>query len=708
VITELTGQPMHPSSGGELRCSCPFHDDNHPSLRINVEKGVWHCDPCGIGGDVFEFVQRVRSCSFREGLAFLAERSGMGTIDGDGRQIVATYNYVDEAGRLRYQTVRFAPKDFRQRRPDDHNGWIWDLRSVQPLLYRLPELQGRNVIVVVEGEKDVDRAWSMGIPATCNHGGAKKWKATHAEQLVAARVRHVIVVADNDEPGQKHALIVAASCRNAGLTVQVIQLPGLPPKGDLSDWLDAAHTAQDLVALAKQVPPSVPPSPASTQTLVPAAESARSEPINLADLLLAIVTFIRRYVVMTDHQAFVAALWVAHTYVSAAFDVTPYLNIQSATPRAGKTRLMEVLRLIVFNAWFTARTSAAALVRKIDMAAPTLLFDERDATFRGDPELAQTLRGLLNAGYKRGGAVSLCVGVGAAIDVKDFNAFCPKALGGLGNLPDTVGDRSIDIILRRRIKSTEPVEKFRARTAEGQAAVLTRQLAAWALAATTLLRDASPVEIDLNNDRAEEVWEPLLQVAALAGPEYLERARSAAFALSGTDATDDDAIGIELLRDIREIFRRTGDPPALATKYLRNELVALEERPWANFGRAEKPITPHRLTRLLADFEVVAGGPMWLAGKTVRGFRRDAFLDAWERYCGPEVLGRKAINEHGPDLENSESLGSPDLTNPKPARKLRHSGRPNDLTVPRPAETGGPPNAHQAGPEAADRERFEL
>jgi hypothetical protein len=123
-----------------------------------------------------------------------------------------------------------------------------------------------------------------------------------------------------------------------------------------------------------------------------------------AELLKELSYFIRRFVWLTDAQATVLALWVIHTHALAAADLTPYLSIASAEKQSGKTRLLEVLKLCVANPWFTGRTSAAALVRKIASDTPTLLLDETDATFKQNQEYTEALRGILNSGYARGGA----------------------------------------------------------------------------------------------------------------------------------------------------------------------------------------------------------------------------------------------------------------------------------------------------------------
>jgi hypothetical protein len=258
VIPALLNELAH-EVGGEIKVRCPWHEDTRPSLRINPVKAVWHCDPCAKGGDIFRFVKEWRGCTFSDALRFLAERAGLnGSSSASARREIATYDYTDETGALLYQVVRFEPKNFRQRRPDGADGWIWNLNGTRRVLYRLPELKDREAVFVPEGEKDVDRAWSLGLPATCNLGGAGKWRDEYAGQLVAAGVKRVAVIPDADDPGRAHAEDVARSCHHAGLAVRVVTLPDVPPKGDLSDYL-TTHTKDDLLATIRAAPPYVPP-----------------------------------------------------------------------------------------------------------------------------------------------------------------------------------------------------------------------------------------------------------------------------------------------------------------------------------------------------------------------------------------------------------------------------------------------------------------
>src|SRR5262249_47955765 len=140
---------------------------------------------------------------------------------------------------------------------------------------------------------------------------------------------------------------------------------------------------------------------------------------------------------------------------------TPYLAIHSAEKQSGKTRLLEVLELLVHKPWLTGRVTAPCLIRKVDHVSPTLLLDESDAAFNGEKEYAEALRGILNTGHREDGKASCCVGQGANVTFKDFRTYCAKAVAGIGrNLPDTVMDRSIPILLKRQVAG-EKVARFR-------------------------------------------------------------------------------------------------------------------------------------------------------------------------------------------------------------------------------------------------------
>ncbi len=186
-----------------------------------------------------------------------ARMASHGASDGQ-RRIVATYDYRDEAGDLLFQAVRYLPKGFKQRRPDGAGGWVWNLKDVRLIPYRLPELRAADLaatVYVVEGEKDVENLRALGYVATCNAMGAGKWRAEYNAFL---RGRQVVILPHHDKAGADHARTVASALIGIAASVKVLELPGLPDTGDVSDWLTMGGTAERLTALTDATPEYAP------------------------------------------------------------------------------------------------------------------------------------------------------------------------------------------------------------------------------------------------------------------------------------------------------------------------------------------------------------------------------------------------------------------------------------------------------------------
>ena len=235
--------------GDQWEGLCPAHDDTDPSLSITAENGKVLL--CCHAGCLTEDVVAALGLS----MADLFDEERPRRESGQGREIVATYDYVDETGRLLFQTVRFRPKGFAQRRPDGADGWLWDLKGVRRVLYRLPKVlaaaaRGQRVYKP-EGEKDVHALEKLGLTATTNAGGAGKWLKAYSESLRGA---HVVILPDNDPAGGKHGEKVAASLQGMAASVKMVHLAGLPEGGDVSDWLAAGHTREELEALVEAAP----------------------------------------------------------------------------------------------------------------------------------------------------------------------------------------------------------------------------------------------------------------------------------------------------------------------------------------------------------------------------------------------------------------------------------------------------------------------
>ena len=358
---------------------------------------------------------------------------------------------------------------------------------------------------------------------------------------------------------------------------------------------------------------------------------------DLADLLEKVVRTLRRFVLLNEHQTTAIALWIAHTHAFEAAECTPYLSINSVEKQSGKTRLLEVLEFLVADPWLTARTSAANLKNKIEADHPTVLLDESDTAFKLDKEYSEALRGVLNAGYRRRGRLSNSIKVNGNWVNKDFSVFSPKAIAGIGQLPDTVQDRSISIVMRRAAPS-EKVEAFRERDARPELEPIQATLSEWAVWHVDALEAARPDMPRALSDRAMDTWEPLMAIADSAGEGWPHRAREAAVALASQTATDADSLRVRLLRDIKDIFENRGfiriPTPALVAA-----LVDIDVAPWGDLKG--KPLDNHFLARMLRNYPVKP--TIWKEGDhTVRGYRKDDFLDAWSRY----VVGSETVETH--------------------------------------------------------------
>lgn len=240
VLARLAG--VHRNGSGAT-AKCPAHDDRRNSLSV------------GEGDEGRALLKCHAGCSSDE----IVARLGLAAADlfvprQAAKQVVAEYAYRNAAGTALYVVERREPKDFRQRRPDGAGGWIWNLQGVEPLPYRLPEMLAAplETIVIVEGEKDADRLAELGFIATTNSGGAGKWRPELSRHFAG---RKVVIIPDNDDAGTKHALGVATALRSLASTVSVLHLPDLPPKGDVSDWLNGGGTAEQLRTMIGTVRP---------------------------------------------------------------------------------------------------------------------------------------------------------------------------------------------------------------------------------------------------------------------------------------------------------------------------------------------------------------------------------------------------------------------------------------------------------------------
>lgn len=236
-------------TGDGWSAQCPTHDDQKNSLTVNA------------GTDYEALLFCHAGCTYKQ----IAEALNLKQTKRGAKRIVAEYDYYDEQGELLYQTVRYEPKTFRQRRPDGQGGWVWKTKDMRRILYRLPELLEADpsmTVFVCEGEKDVEALLEQGLVATTNVGGAGKWRDEYNEHLVG---RDVVVLPDNDDAGRRHAEQVARSLQGVASSVRMVRLPELSEHGDVYDWLKSGNTSDALLALAEAAPDWTPSAEAEAE-----------------------------------------------------------------------------------------------------------------------------------------------------------------------------------------------------------------------------------------------------------------------------------------------------------------------------------------------------------------------------------------------------------------------------------------------------------
>ncbi len=351
------------------------------------------------------------------------------------------------------------------------------------------------------------------------------------------------------------------------------------------------------------------------------------EPVDGVELLGSLSSNIRRHIVMFDHTADSAALWVLHSYLLDCFGISPRLAITSPEKGCGKTTALDVVSRLVSRPLPTANASAAAIFRVVELIRPTLLIDEADTFLRENEEL----RGILNSGHRQGGSVIRTVG--EEFEPRSFSTYSACAIALIGKLPATLADRSVSIELRRR-RPDEPIEQFRFDRTE-HLDQLARKAARWARDNADRVRSADPDMPDGVFNRAADNWRPLLVIADAVGGEWPARARRAVQCTSATATGDDQSARVLLLTDIRAIFaERKLD--RLSSADLVMALVAIEGRPWAEW-KAGKPISANGLARMLAPFGV-GSATVRIGTGTPKGYLVAQFDDAFARYLPSKVI----------------------------------------------------------------------
>jgi hypothetical protein len=350
-------------------------------------------------------------------------------------------------------------------------------------------------------------------------------------------------------------------------------------------------------------------------------------------ILNEVRAFISRFCAFPDDHCLTAVtLWAVHAHMAGHFHISPRLALLSPEPASGKTRVLEILELLTPESMLAISPAPAPIFRTLEKNLVTLLFDEVDAVFklRGKSDNNEDLRALLNAGYKRGAFIHRCVG--PKHEVVKFPVFCPVALAGLGDLPDTIMSRSIIIRMRRRAPN-ERVEEFRIRRNEPEGHLIRDRLEVWAEGVGEAVGDAEPLLPPGVEDRPAEIWEPLIAIADAAGGIWPEAARVACSHLVRIAEDRSASLGLRLLADLRTIF---GEAQTLHTETIITRLCDAEQldsdAPWSSLRG--NPIDGRVLARMLKPYGIKSQ-KVNIDGRSLQGYRRESLWDPWERYLPP-------------------------------------------------------------------------
>ena len=351
------------------------------------------------------------------------------------------------------------------------------------------------------------------------------------------------------------------------------------------------------------------------------------DPVDGIEVFELVRSTFTRFIVLFDHADVVLTLWVMHAHAHSASMISPILCVNSAEKGSGKTTLLDVIGALVPRVLSVANTTVAAVFRAIEAFAPTLLIDEADSFFRDNDEL----RGILNAGHRRGGSVLRVVGDDHT--PKQFSVWSPKAIALIGNLPGTLEDRSVIVNMRRASADEfQEIDRFRLDRHPEELRPVSRKAARWVVDHRKELNMSDPVMPQCLYGRAADNWRPLLAIAEAVGGEWPGFAREAAVAIAGR--SENESNGVLLLEDLRRLFDRTEAGGRLIERWpssqLVEELVKLEARPWPEFSRG-RPLTVRQLARLLRPFEIQPK-KFRFGDSTAQGYERDQFADAWNRY----------------------------------------------------------------------------
>jgi hypothetical protein len=406
-----------------------------------------------------------------------------------------------------------------------------------------------------------------------------------------------------------------------------------------------------------------------------------------AGILAQVQQFLRRYIVLDDQYLLAASAWVMASWLSEIWSRFPHLAITSPEMRCAKTRLLEVLKVITRNSFYTTNLTPAVLYRLIEREEGLLTFlvDECQSLSRLGSETSEVVRELLNSAIEREAIVWRC---GGAKNDKliPFRMYCPKAFAMIGAPDPVLADRCLQVALRRKTKE-EHVERAYLDAIKADGAPIQQSLLDWStkvIAEWGLERQGNVAEVyqkikpfDIENDRMAELLLPLQTVLTLEDEtEALLGLQAYARSLDERDQLEESrTVGVILLAALRELFypKVTGvRKDFLSTQEIVRRLIKREHEPWAEIGKGGTPLTPRALALLLRGYGVK---PKKDKDNTCQGYYRHDLEDSWKRYLGSGPESRSSHGASSSSTPPKESSHPSKASHPSPDSDEGSEGR---------------------------------
>lgn len=422
---------------------------------------------------------------------------------------------------------------------------------------------------------------------------------------------------------------ISAQVANDDLAKEVARLALLTPHGYETERKAAASRLKVRVAYLDEIVQSARPcdpkqDDVSGNTVKVEEIVPWPDPVDGASLAEEIRKRLIAHVVFsTPGDANTATLWILGSYLMDTWRLWPRLMITSPTKQCGKSTLLEVLDAMVHRGLIISNSKSAGIFRAIEAWQPTLLMDEADTWMKDDQELT----GILNSGHTRRTATVLRVQEKNREHVPTlFRTWCPMVIAGIGSQRDTLTSRSILIGLRRKLPS-EKVQRVPPEL-HANSAGLRRQIARWAADNCIRLGNMTSEPPDCGNDRRLDNFAPLWRIAEVLGGVWPVRIASAYAASSKIEEADAPA-AILLLRDLKSIFDGR-ESEKLQTAELVGALVAMEERPWAEWKNGQQ-LSPQTIAKLMKPFDI-RPRDVRTEGHVLKSYLRSEVEAAFERY----------------------------------------------------------------------------